>query len=1045
MKIANLSVDRPVLISMIMLVLILLGVVALPLLPVDLYPSLDIPMATVSVSWNGATPGVIEQLVTKPLEASMSSVSDVTEVDSMSRNGRSMVMVHFNYGKNMDEAVADMRDKVNQVVGKLPSGTGTPMVSKIDPNSSPIMSLALSGNNVDVEQLKQLVDDVVAPRLQQVDGVSAVNVNGGKTREIQVIVDPDRLNHYGLAISAVTSALQADNQQADAGLVQKGTREVTLHLGGQFNTPGDVLNVPIKLSSGSVIKVSDIAQVKDTYADVTQEAIMNGAPCVSLDIMKVSGGNTVQTSSGVQAIIPSINSQLPQGVTLSLITDQAKYIQQSINTVVSHTLFGGAFALIILWLFLRKVRTTAVIGIVIPISIISTFAAMHFAHQTINTITLGGLALGMGSLVDFAVVVIESIFRYKEDGYGAIDAAKKGTAEVGTAVMASALSQISVFVPIVFVQGYASQIFLPMALAVVFSHIAALIGALTLVPMLASKLMQGKFNDPSLESGNRFDPSLQFNHGINFIRTKYGQLLSWSLIHKKIILSFTAILVIICLVILPVLGFDLMPNLDQGQYSVRISMDQGTKLDTTKQVVLQVQDMIKQMPETDSIFTVAGSSSGSYSTSGTDSGSITVILKPLAERKASVFQVIEELRQKVANIPGAQISIQATQLNIGSAGSGMPIQIVLEGNDINVLRELGDLVAAQVQQVQGTRSVSNTMDKSSDEYDLNIDRTKTAQYGITTQQILNTLSTAYSGTTATSYNAGATSVDVDVMFPESFTNDYNHINDMMITTSSGNLVPLSAVATIKPNASPTTIRRQNQIRQATIQSDVTGRSVSQVQDDIQAKLSQITFPPGYSWQFGGQAIDMNSSFKALGLAMPLSILFMYMVMAGQFESLLSPFIIMFALPGTFVGVVLGLLVMRDTISINALMGVIMLIGIVVNNAIVLVDYTNQLVKNKGMAIRDALVRAGEVRFRPILMTTFTTVLAMFPLLLGHGEGAEAQAPMAAVVVFGLICSTLITLVLVPVMYAIINERKHGLRHWFLFKKDTDIQEAAQQG
>jgi HAE1 family hydrophobic/amphiphilic exporter-1 len=430
MKIANISVDRPVFISMIMVALILVGLIAVPLLPVDMYPNMDIPIAIVSVSWPGYTPSVVEQQVTKPLEAAMSTVSDVNEVDSTSRYGSSQVMLHFNYGTDLTQAVANMRDKANQVTSKLPSDAAAPSIMRVDPNSSPIITLALTGKNANVEQLKQLADDVVTPRVQQVSGVSAVSVSGGNTRQIQVVIDPYRLSQYGVSISTILQSLQTNNLQGDVGSVRKGNQLIDLHVNGQFITPGDVLNVPIRLSSGSIIRISDLARVNDTYADTSELAYYNDVPCVTVDIMKVSDGNTVQVSSSVQQVLPAINKALPSGLRVTVVNDTAQYIRDSINTVINHILLGGLFALIILWLFLRRVRNTAVIAVVIPLSIISTFAAMYFAHQTINIITLGGLALGLGSLVDFAVVVIENIFRHRQSGEESFISAKKGTAEV---------------------------------------------------------------------------------------------------------------------------------------------------------------------------------------------------------------------------------------------------------------------------------------------------------------------------------------------------------------------------------------------------------------------------------------------------------------------------------------------------------------------------------------------------------------------------------------------------------------------------------------
>jgi HAE1 family hydrophobic/amphiphilic exporter-1 len=841
--------------------------------------------------------------------------------------------------------------------------------------------------------------------------------------------------------------------QGDAGLITKGNQQIDLHVNGQFQTPGDVLNVPIKLPSGQSIQISDVAQVQDAYADTTEYAYYNGVPCVTLSVMQVTGGNTVQTAGEIMKLLPAINRSLPAGVKLTVVSNQAAFIQESIDTVIEHILLGGLFSLIVLWLFLRRVRTTAVIAVVLPISIISTFAAMYFAGQTINTITLGGLALGLGSLVDFAVVVIESISRHREAGLGSFQAAKLGASEVGTAVFASALCQICVFAPIVFVQGLASQEFLPMALAVVFSHIAALVGALTMVPMLAARFMTGKGRQGAPDSpvgryeiprpaelaetgGSRWNPSTVFSNYIEKLKAQYERLLRWALSHRKAVLAATVVMLLVSLLMIPVIGFELSPQMDEDAYSVSITLDQDTNLNTTNQVLQNVENLIKQMPETASIYSMAGSGGGnSLSTSAsTNTASINVNLKPIAQRKRSVFQIIDTLTKETARIPGAQITANATQVAAIGRG-GAAVQLVIQGNDPTVLTQLGNLAASEMQQVPGTRNVVNSADKYLPEYDININRSKEAQYGITTQQILNTLADDFGGeSAATNYIAGSTETAVQVKLPESYTRDYTNLSAVTVVSPSGQQVPITDLATIAANAGPATIRRTNQLDEVTVQCYVmSGYNVGQVQNAIQAKLNQITPPAGYFWSFGGQALDMAQSFTSLGLVMPLSIILMYMVMAGLFESLASPLIIMFCLPPTFVGAALGLLVMHQNLSMNAIMGVIMLIGIVTNNAIVLVDYANQL-RQKGLSAKDALYQAGPIRLRPILMTALVTVLAMFPLMIGHGEGAASEAPMATVVVFGLILSTLVTLVLVPVMYTVFDDLHQRKFHLFRSKR-----------
>jgi len=481
----------------------------------------------------------------------------------------------------------------------------------------------------------------------------------------------------------------------------------------------------------------------------------------------------------------------------------------------------------------------------------------------------------------------------------------------------------------------------------------------------------------------------------------------------------------VSLLMIPVIGFELAPQMDEDAYSVRIALDQDTNVNVTNQVMQRVEGLIRQMPETASIYDTSGSNGGNsiMGSGATNSASINVNLKPISQRKRSVFQIIDALRQETAMIPGAQITAQATQVQTMGRG-GTAVQVVIQGSDPTVLASLGDLMASEMQQVPGTRDLQNTADKNLPEYVVNINRAAEAQYGITTQQVLNTITDDYGGESAgTNYIAGSSSTAVEVMLPENYTRDYTNLSAVTVVSPSGQQVPITDLATITASAGPATIRRTDQVDEITVQCDVFGRSAGQVQNDLAARLNQITFPTGYFWSFGGQALDMAQSFSSLGMVMPLSIILMYMVMAGLFESLATPFIIMFCLPFTFVGAALGLLLMRQTLSINSIMGCIMLIGIVMNNSIVLVDYTNQL-RQQGQSAKEALYRAGPIRLRPILMTALVTVLAMFPLMVGHGEGAESEASMATVVVFGLILSTLVTLVLVPVMYSIFDDLSH---------------------
>lgn len=1013
---------------MVMIALLFVGGISVPLLPVDLYPNLSIPVAVVTTTWQGASPGEVESLISKPIEASMATISGVSEVDSTSRTGASLVIVRFNYGVNLDQATLSMRDKVDRVRRTLPTDADDPTVQRVDPNSTPVLTLALYGK-IDPIQLRNLSDNIVSPSLQRVEGVASVGVSGGRIRQIQVLVDPNKLTQYNLSINQVVSALGNDNTSQDAGLVSKGSQLIPLHLNGDFRSVAEIQKVQIPLSKGQTVSLGQLAKIVDSYQDVSLEARKDGQQSVSLTILKQSDTNTVAASNNILNALPQIEKKLPKDIHIAVLNDQAKFIRDSINTVVQHTLLGALFSIFILALFLRSVRATLIIGVVIPIAVISTFSMMYFGNQTINTITLGGLALGLGSLVDFAVVVLESIFRKRNEGLSAIDAAKQGTAEVGTAVMASALAQIAVFLPVAFSNGIAQQIFLPMALTVSFSHAAALFASITLVPMLAAKLLKKPY-DEELPKGRSLNPAVWFGRLMNRIYPGYGRILKWSLSHRKSVISLTLLLFAASLALVPLVGFELTPTTDQGQFSISMTLAQGTNFDTTNQLAARVEEQVRQIPEVSTIFTTVGSSNGgAFQTSSTNISNIQVTLKDATQRKRTTDQVVEQVRGIVRGIAGAQITVTASSQGFGGRG-GADVQVTITGPDLRVLQKLGDSVADEIRSVQGTRNVINTLDRTTPEYDLTIDRDAAAHFGVSVKDIQTSLRTAYQGQVATKYKTGDSQIDVIVMYPETFTHQLENLNRVVVTTASGVQVPLSEVAKVVPGSGPAQIRRQNQQRQATVQASVFNAPTGTVNQQVSQKLAAIQPPDGYQIQIGGTQQDLTSSFKSLGLVLLASPILVYMVMASQFESLYGPFVIMFSLPPTFVGAMLGLAATHRTININSITGMIMLVGIVVNNAIVLVDYTNQL-RKKGLTLQEALLEAGPVRLRPILMTTATTVLAMLPLVIGYGEGGETQASMATVVAFGLIFSTAVTLILVPVVYMILD-------NWFSRRKSRKI-------
>ncbi|GED12909.1 efflux RND transporter permease subunit [Aneurinibacillus migulanus] len=1023
MKVAEWSVKKPITIVMLIVAVVLFGIISLPKLKVDLYPEMNIPIAMVATSYEGATPEEVENLISKPMEGAIGTVSNLKKIRSVSINGASQVIAEFNWGTDMDQATLDMREKVDLIRGSLPKSAGSPRVVKADPNSTPIIELALSGP-MDVVELNKVAKDLIKSRIERVDGVASVGITGGKTREIQLTINPNALNTYGLTVEQITQSLSARNLSGTAGSVTEGDRNVSIKVTGEFDNPQDIGATPITLPQGGTIQLADLLTVTDGYKKVTQIATVNNQPSLGISVMKASGANTVEVANGVTKELEALKPQLPQGVKLDTILDDSVFIKDSIFTVAEHAIVGGLFAVVILYLFLHSFRSMLVVAIVIPISVVATFALMYFGGQTINLISLAGLTLGLGSLVDFAVVVLESIYRKRQAGLDVTLASIVGAKEVGTAVMASALAQICVFLPIVFVEGLAAQLFGPLALTVVFSHIAALLASITLVPMMASKLLKEppREEEDYLRSDKK-TPMVLFQKGFHRVSKAYGRLISWAISHRKTVILSTIIAMVVAIgvFISPMVGKEFMSSFDQGEIKVSIELPPGSKLEETENIVHQVEKFVNNIPEKNIVNTSIGSSGGPdvIQTQTAHMASVQLKLVPKDERKRSTDQIVEELRAKVKDIPGAKIKAEASDSS--GMSTGKPIAISIRGDDLNVLADISDTIKNIVKEVDGTRNVETSLQNETKQFTLKVDSNLAAQYGVTASQVMSAVRTAFDGQIATQYRTGDDEIDVRVKFPENFKSEMNNIEGLMMSTQSGAQVAVGQVATISKEGIPQEINRTNQTREVSVNGDIIGRPLNVVNEEIDAKLAQLKLPDGYVIDKGGQAEAQAESFSSLGMAIILAIALVYMVMASQFESLFYPFVIMFSIPPTFIGVVIGLLVTGYSLNVSALMGCILLVGIVVNNAIVLIDYINTL-RAEGMERDEAVKKAGPVRLRPILMTTLTTVLAILPLAFGGGEGSEAQAPMAIVVAFGLTFSTLVTLVLVPVVYTLFDDR-----------------------
>lgn len=1032
MKIADFSVNRPLAITMLIVGLVMVGFFFLPKLAVDLMPDMEIPVAVVMTSYSGASPAEVEKNVTEPLESTMATVSDIKELQSISQYGLSLVVVQFDWGINMDNAINNMREKLDLAKGMLPDDADTPMLMKMDTTSMPVIIFSVKG--ADLVTLKSLASDTIEPRLTRTSGVASVTTSGGREREINVFLDPAKLETYGISVSQVAQAIGSDNITGSAGNIERGSREVSLRVMGEYGSIADIENIQVSLSSGKSISLRDLATIEDSYKKMDTYAFVDGETALTMSVMKASGGNTIQVASDVQAEVDALNTIMPAGVEIQTIIDTSEFIQDTLSTTIEHGLMGAAIATVLLFLFFRTFRSTLVIVIVLPISIITTFTLMYFSDQTINMISLGGLLLGMGSLIDFAVVVLESIYRYRENGYGIIEAAKKGTSEVGTAVLASASCQMVVFLPIIFVEGLAGVLFEPMALVVIFSHIAALFTAVTLVPMLSSKLLvRVPEEDEALMQIKSRNPLIIFNQFIYKLKQFYKMVLQWSLGHRKTVVGITALLLVLSIMSLSKVGAEFMPTMDEGSITMNVEMASGTKLDDTAKMVRELEALVRhELPEVKTISsTVGGGGDLAFfgATSG-DSASLTIELVSLEERAISTDQAVEKLRQATGTIPGVDISYSASS----SMSSGSALSITIRGDNMDVLKQLGTNLADLVEGIPGTREVTSSMDDAKLETQVIVDREQAARYGLSASQILSAVRATLDGQIAGKIRTQEDEINIRIFVNYDQAVTMGELANITIVSPTGARIPLGVVASIENHDTPTAINRSAQSREVTVTSDVSGRDIGSVNTELQAKLRDFTLPEGYIMVFGGETQDMMESFVSLGIALILAIVLMFMVMVALFESMLQPFAIMFSLPPTFIGAVLGLLITGHTLSVSAFLGAIMLVGVVVNNAIVLVDYINTLRRRDGVERNEAILLAGPVRLRPILITALTTIFVLMPMAFRGGEGSEMMAPMAVVVVFGLAVSTLVTLLLVPVMYTIIEDLSHSFGRLFSRKK-----------
>ncbi len=1027
MNLSKLAVERPVTIAMLMLVIVLLGTISLTRLPLDLLPKIEVPVAIVSTSYSGVGPYEMENLITRPLEGAIATVGNIDTINSISAQGNSIVIALFNFGTDMDFATLEMREKVDLIKGMLPEDASEPMVLKIDPNSTPIIQLSLTHGG-DLASLQTLAEDTIQSRLERIEGVASADIFGGYTNQVQIKVNESLLENHGLDINQLSQLIGAANLNLPGGTVDRGIQELAIRTMGEFKSVEEIQEMPIPLATGGIIQLKDIAEVKMAPKEINSIFRVNDKESINISIQKQSGVNTVQVANLVNKEIVKLKSDFPD-IEIETVFDQSTFINHAIENVFKNAIFGALLAIGILYLFLRNIRTTLIIGTSIPISIIATFILLYFSDITLNLMTLGGLALGVGMLVDNAIVVLENIYRLRSEGHPRIEAAILGASEVSMAVTASTLTTIAVFIPIVFVGGMVSTIFKELAMTVTLSLVASLVVAITLIPMLSSKILKVSYTGDQEEDRKKRKIDLiydAFDKGLTSIDNKYREILAWSLNYRKRVLLIAGLVFLGSMVSAFFVGAEFFPSTDEGQITVNVSLPAGSELHETNDIILEVEEKISGIEEADIVFSSIGSG-GMMSMGGSESskGYINIGLKPLSQRKRNAKAISDEIRKLVRDIPGTEITVVESSMMMMGLG-GDPISIGIRGDELETLEEIASDFKELIEKVEGTREVGTSFSEATPEVQVLVNKYQAASYGLTTAQIANTIRSVASGVTATRYKYEGNEIDVVVRGDDSVTESLTNLEQIGIPTMVGGTIPLNEIASIHVERGPIQIIREGQQRIVTVSGQISGRDLRGIADDIDKSLKAYNMPQGYSYEFGGQNEELNDAIYDLFLALLLAIVLIYMVMAAQFESLVHPFTIILSVPLAFSGGLFGLFITRRTINVPSMIGVIILAGIVVNNGIVLVDYINYLRKS-GMDRDEAVVRAGPVRLRPILMTTLTTILGLVPLAIGIGEGAEVQAPMATVVISGLILSTLLTLVVIPVVYTIIDDFSYKLK------------------
>jgi HAE1 family hydrophobic/amphiphilic exporter-1 len=1016
MSLSSLSIRRAVTFAMIYVFVVGFGLFGLARLKIDLYPDISFPVIAIITTYTGVAPADMETLVTKPIEEAVASVENIKHIRSQSKLGASLVLAEFDWGIDLDTSEKDIRNNIDFIREYLPGEATEPLIVAFDPQKMPILFMSVSGPMGPAE-LRELSEKKIKPELERIVGVASAETAGGLERQIQVQIDPAKLHAQGIALDAIISVLRRENLQVPGGKIDEGETEFSIRTLSEYSSVEQIADTVIGYREDTPIYIRNVAQVEDTYEELTRVVRNNRKPGILLIVSKNSAANTVQVADRVTEELPKIVRSLPEGVRIGVIFSQADFIKRSISNLSTTAVQAFLLAGLVLLFFLHNIRASIIVALTIPISIVVTFAVLDLAGLTLNMMSMAGLALAVGMLVDNSIVVLENIFRHFGQGGNSMESAEKGTREVATAIIASTLTTISVFFPVLFVPGIAGVMFNDMALTICFSLFCALLVSLTLIPLLASRFLK-----TSAEGGHSISGKLSHMIDVRLQRMIHGYVrtLNWCLNHRKATLVIALISFGVSLALSPRLGMDFFPKMDQAQFEIQLERAPGTSLKSAEMTFRRVEDIIHDtIPELKNQNTDlgVGEAFGAFA-KGSYAGEIRVSLIDKEERKRSQMEIESALRRQLEQIPGITFSISQGRF-LGEEGD---LIVYLYGEDLDRARILSDAIKGAIKDIPGAVDVTTSLESGRPELQIELDRDRISVLGLSAFQVANAISTFIKGTTASLFRDRGEEYDILVRLDPRYREQTAILEDLFVTNPRGDQIPLSSIVRVRQGVSPTSIMRRDQQRVVNISVTVQGRSLGEVAPEVEESLRKAGIPPDFSYEIGGSAQDMMTSFKWMAVAFGGAALIVYMVMASLYESFMAPFIIFLTIPLAVVGVIAMLFITGTSLSVVAFIGVIMLAGIVVNNSIVLVDYINQL-RARGFSLREAVVEGGRTRFRPILMTALTTILALTPLALGLGSGGESWSPMARSVIGGLSSSTILTLFVIPVIYTYLSPKR----------------------